>query len=120
MPSESFRFHTRRGPTGAMNRSIQKEKEALTRASDHTRYLKREVENLPPTIGHIIELVCLAVENLIEEERLSLRPPIKSDTDGSLAAQIKASMKQEAVQQLATAVGELDSEGRNFVDTTVQ
>jgi hypothetical protein len=84
--------------------SIQKQKEALTRASNHVRYLSREAENLPPTIAHIIELVCLAINNLIEVERSAFRPRPTWDADGSLPASIRS----RAVQQLDSALRELN------------
>jgi hypothetical protein len=92
--------------------SIQKHREALTRASSHVRYLSREVENLPPTIAHVIELVCMAIDNLIEVERLAFRPRPTWDADGS----IPASMRRRAVQQLERALRELNPDRQVSAD----
>src|SRR3989442_1477221 len=58
----------------------------------------------PLAISHIVELICRALQNRIEAQRRGMRPPLKWDTDGKVAAEISPSLKQHAVEQLETAL----------------
>ena len=103
-PRNAPQFKDDGGLDKASIESIQKQREALTRASTHVRYLSQEVENLPPTIAHVIERVCLAINNLIAIERSAFRPRPTWDADGSLSASIRSL----AIEQLESVLRELN------------
>ncbi len=112
MPESSSSPLSDQQPSGSSpgsHQQIQMQKEALTRASTHVRYLAREGKNVPPLFGRFVELLCTAFDLLIEAERLPLMQPSKSDPDGSVRADLATSLHTRALKQIEIALNELAS-----------
>lgn len=72
---------------------------------DDIRRLRRRADDLPPALSQIVNLLCDALNDLIEAEWRPLRTSTRQDK-GSDAL---ASLKGQAIQRLETAVRNLQA-----------